>query len=130
MTPAIASEQQPANRKSRLHRLNPGWFVALLPLSLTLFFAGLIGRVAAGEVITVSSPWVPSLGVNLSFYIDGLSLVFALLISGIGTLVIIYAGGYLAGHPQLGRFYIYLLLFMTAMLGLVLSGNIIALFVF
>ena len=55
MTPAIASEQQPANRKSRLHRLNPGWFVALLPLSLTLFFAGLIGRVAAGEVITFSS---------------------------------------------------------------------------
>ncbi|MCI5195367.1 MAG: putative monovalent cation/H+ antiporter subunit A [Candidatus Electrothrix sp. AW5] len=130
MTPAIASEQQPANGKSRLHRLNPGWFVALLPLSLTLFFAGLIGRVAAGEVITGSYPWVPSLGVNLSFYIDGLSLVFALLISGIGALVIIYAGGYLAGHPQLGRFYIYLLLFMTAMLGLVLSGNIIALFVF
>ena len=130
MTPAIASEQQPANGKSWLHRLNPGWFVALLPLSLTLLFTGLIGRVAAGEVITFSYPWVPSLGVNLSFYIDGLSLVFALLISGIGTLVIIYAGGYLAGHPQLGRFYIYLLLFMTAMLGLVLSGNIIALFVF
>ncbi len=130
MTPAITSEPKLAAGKSWLRRLNPGWLVALLPLSLTLFFAGLIGRVADGEIITVSYAWVSSFGVNLSFYIDGLSLVFALLISGIGTLVMIYTGGYLAGHPQLGRFYVYLLLFMTAMLGLVLSGNIIAMFVF
>jgi multicomponent Na+:H+ antiporter subunit A len=56
--------------------------------------------------------------------------VFALLISGIGTFITIYAGGYLHGHPQLGRFYIYLLSFMGAMLGLVLADNVITLFVF
>lgn len=130
MTPVTVSESKLAAEKPWFQRLNPGWFVALLPLALTFFFTGLIGQVAAGEVLTARYPWVPSLGVNLSFYIDGLSLVFALLISGIGSLVMVYAGGYLAGHPQLGRFYAYLLLFMTAMLGLVLSGNIIAMFVF
>lgn len=130
MTHTVFSELKLATTKSRLKQINPGWFIALLPLILTLYFAGLIGRVAAGEVITTSYAWVPSFGVNLSFYVDGLSLVFALLISGIGTLVVIYAGGYLAGHPQLGRFYFYLLLFMTAMLGLVLSGNIITMFIF
>ena len=130
MTQATYSEPKTTIDKSWLQRVNAGWFIALLPLALTIYFAGLVGRVAAGEIITASYAWVPSFGVNLSFYVDGLSLVFALLISGIGTLVTIYAGGYLAGNPQLGRFYLYLLLFMAAMLGLVLSGNIITLFVF
>lgn len=130
MSQAILSESKSALSKTWLQRINPGWFIALLPLTLTLYFATLIGRVAGGEIVTASYAWVPSFGVNLSFYVDGLSLVFALLISGIGTLVMIYAGGYLAGHPQLSRFYLYLLLFMTAMLGLVLSGNIITMFIF
>jgi len=125
----IAESESPTN-KSRLKLLNPGWLIAVLPLMLTVFFAGMIGRVAAGQVITASYAWVPSFGVNLSFYVDGLSLVLALLISGIGTLIAIYAGGYLAGYPQQRRFFIYLLLFMTAMLGVVVSGNIITLFIF
>ncbi len=130
MSQALLSDPKLTAGKSWLARLNPGWFIALLPLAVAVYFAGLIGRVSAGEVIAASYPWVPSFGVNLSFYIDGLSLVFALLISGIGALVMIYAGGYLAGHPLLARFYLYLLLFMTAMLGLVLSGNIITMFIF
>lgn len=68
--------------------------------------------------------------IRLSFLVDGLSILFALLISGIGALVLIYAGSYLAGHPHLGRFYAYILLFMASMLGLVLADNVIALFVF
>ena len=62
--------------------MNPGWLIALLPLTLSLYFASLIGRVSTGEVITASYAWVPSFGINLTFYVDGLSLVFALLISG------------------------------------------------
>ncbi len=124
------SEVKITTDKSWIQQANVGWFVGLLPLALTIYFAGLINRVASGEIITASIAWVPSFGINLAFYIDGLSLVFALLISGIGTLVMVYAGGYLAGHAQLGRFYLYLLLFMTAMLGVVLSGNIITLFIF
>lgn len=114
----------------RLGRAWTGWALALLPLGLVIYFASLIGRITTGGPVTVSYPWVPSLGINFSFYLDGLSLVFALLISGIGSLVIIYGGGYLAGHSQLGRFYAYILMFMASMLGLVLADNIITLFIF
>ena len=107
-----------------------GGVIALLPLGLTLYFAGFIGRVVAGENLTFSSRWVPSLSINFTFYVDGLSLLFALLISGIGTLIILYASSYLEGHTQLGRLYAYLLGFMASMLGLVLADNIITLFIF
>ncbi|MCH8508016.1 MAG: DUF4040 domain-containing protein [Phycisphaerales bacterium] len=61
---------------------------------------------------------------------DGLSLMFALLVTGVGALVVAYAGGYLAGHHHLGRFYGYLIAFMASMLGLVVSDNLIAIFIF
>jgi multicomponent Na+:H+ antiporter subunit A len=107
-----------------------GWLLSLLPLVLTGFFLLRLRPIAGGAVIQESLPWMPSLGVSLSFYLDGLSLLFALLICGVGALIVIYAGSYLAGDPRLGRFYFWLLLFMTAMLGLVLAGNLITLFVF
>ena len=74
--------------------------------------------------------WVPTLGVDLSFYLDGLSWLFLLLVTGIGALVCLYAGGYLHDDPKLGRFYAYLLLFIGAMQGLVLSSNLLLLFLF
>ncbi|HEU4594677.1 MAG TPA: putative monovalent cation/H+ antiporter subunit A [Pyrinomonadaceae bacterium] len=114
----------------RFARGHTGWLLALLPATLTIYFATRIGLVAHGERITERLAWVPSLGVELTFYLDGLSLLFALLICGIGALVLIYAGAYLKGREQLGRFYLYLLLFMGAMLGLVLAGNLLLLFVF
>jgi multicomponent Na+:H+ antiporter subunit A len=83
-----------------------------------------------GETFRVRFPWIPSLGVNLSFYVDGLGLLFALLISGIGLLVMLYASRYLAGHPYLHRFYAILLLFMISMLGVVLADNVLVLFIF
>jgi multicomponent Na+:H+ antiporter subunit A len=95
-----------------------------------VYLASSVPEVLEGGAVRQSVPWVPSFGVHLSFYLDGLSLLFALLITGMGALILIYAGDYLKGHPQLGRFYLYLLLFMSAMLGLVLSDNLIALFVF
>jgi multicomponent Na+:H+ antiporter subunit A len=114
----------------RLARASTGWLLALLPLGLTLYFAGFSGRVAGGTTIVAAYPWAPALGVNLSFYLDGLSLLFALLILGIGALILIYAGGYLGVHQHLGRFYAFLLLFMAAMLGLVLADNLFTLFIF
>ena len=107
-----------------------GWALALLPAALLLYFISFLPTVAGGDTARFAIPWIDSLGVSLSFYVDGLSLLFALLISGIGTFIVVYAGGYLKGDPQLGRFYIYLLSFMSAMLGLVLADNIITLFVF
>jgi multicomponent Na+:H+ antiporter subunit A len=114
----------------RVTRGMTGWVIALLPLSLFVYFITLVEVVAAEGPLTATYTWAPTLGINLSFYVDGLSLLFALLISGIGTLIMIYAGGYLGKHPHLGRFYAYILLFMASMLGLVLSGNLITLFVF
>lgn len=114
----------------RLTRRAAGWLLALLPFGLTLYFATYLFELGARLAVIVSYPWVPGLGISLSLYVDGLSLLFALLISGIGALVVIYAGGYLAGKPQLGRFYAIVLMFMASMLGLVLAGNVITLFVF
>ena len=107
-----------------------GWLIALLPLGLMIYFARFVEPVAAGQVIAISYNWVPSLGIQLSFLIDGLSLLFAFLISGIGALIFVYAGDYLHRHPQLGRFYAYILIFMASMLGLVLADNLIAVYVF
>ncbi len=114
----------------RLARRTAGWLLALLPTGLMIYFFSVFVSLAPGRAIAISYPWAGSLGVPLSFYVDGLSLLFALLISGIGALVIVYSGSYLAGQPQLGRFYALLLMFMASMLGLVLAGNVITLFVF
>ena len=107
-----------------------GWLITLLPLGLTVYLGTYLTHIANGETFHAAYAWVPSLGVDLAFYLDGLSLLFALIITGIGALVIIDGGGYLKGDPQLGRFYAYILIFMGAMLGVVLANNLITLFVF
>jgi multicomponent Na+:H+ antiporter subunit A len=107
-----------------------GWLLALLPLVLTFYYLGYLDQVAAGGALVQVIPWLPALGIALSFYLDGLSLLFVLLVTGVGTLIFIYAGSYLAGHRDLGKFYLFLSLFMAAMLGLVLAGNLLTLFVF
>jgi multicomponent Na+:H+ antiporter subunit A len=76
----------------------------------------------------VALPWAPSLGLSLSFNFDGLGLLFATLITGVGALIVLYASRYLEGHA--GRFYASLFAFMGAMLGVVLSDNVLTLFVF
>lgn len=103
---------------------------ALVPLGLFIYFSSFIGRVSEGEVITEFHEWVPSFGLNLSFTLDGLSLLFSLLITGIGFLVFAYTSAYLKGHDYLDRFYGYLGIFMGAMLGLVLSNNLLSMFLF
>ncbi len=114
----------------RFARRGAGWVLALLPIGLTIYFARHIGHVMTGGTIAVSYSWSPELGISLSFYLDGLSLSFALLICGIGALIVVYAGEYLHNHPDLDRFYVYLLMFMSSMLGLVLADNALTMFVF
>ncbi len=106
------------------------YILTLLPLSLFIFFTSQIAAISRGEIPTQVVEWVPSLGVVLSFRLDGLALLFSLLITGIGTLVFLYTSYYLKGHTYLDRFYGYLSIFMAAMLGLVLSDNLIGLFLF
>jgi multicomponent Na+:H+ antiporter subunit A len=102
--------------------------LALVPAITFAWLLALLDRFTPG--VRESTPWVSGLDVSLDFALDGLSGLFALLISGIGTLIVIYAGGYLKGHPQLGRFLLFLMMFMGAMLGLVLADNVVTLFVF
>lgn len=104
--------------------------MALLPLCIFVYFCMQVPHVLGGNNIYKTISWVPELGIDLVFHLDGLSLLFALLISFFGFLIMIYAYGYLENHPLLGRFYLYLTLFMTAMLGVVTADNIFCLFLF
>ncbi|PWE58149.1 putative monovalent cation/H+ antiporter subunit A [Metarhizobium album] len=114
----------------RLFGHRAAWLLALAPAVSFLHLAGFIAEVARGETVTGGYAWVPSYNLSFSWYIDGLALVFGLLITGIGVLVVLYAGGYLKGHPQQGRFFSFLMMFMGAMLGLVVSDSFLMLFVF
>jgi len=114
----------------KVFRGKPAILSAIIPLSLFVYFSGFIEEISDGGVIRQSFEWVPSFGVNLSFTLDGLSLLFSLMITGIGFLVFVYTSSYLKGHEYLDRFYGYLSMFMAAMLGLVLSDNMISLFIF
>ncbi len=106
-----------------------GW-LALAPAALFAYFAATLAAVARTGPIVEELAWAPALGLTLAFHLDGLGLLFALLITGIGALIVLYASSYLSGHPQAGRFHATLLAFMGSMLGVVLSDNIFALFVF
>jgi len=109
---------------------NAAWVLALAPAAIFIHFLGFAGEVADGGVVTGGFAWVPSYNVSFSWLIDGLSLTFVLLISGIGALIMLYSGGYLKGNDQLGRFFSFMLLFMGAMLGVVISDSFLMLFVY
>ena len=116
-----------------LYRVSARWagcVFSAFPAVLALYFLSHMDGVVAGEAVRVTYPWVPAMGLQLSFNLDGLGLLFALAITVVGTLIITYAGSYLKGHPSLPRFYLFILMFMASMLGVVLSDNLIALFVF
>ncbi|MCO1335431.1 DUF4040 domain-containing protein [Microbulbifer sp. OS29] len=115
-------------------RKTPGkWISLLAPIPPALIALSLLYHlpdISAGREFSFGFTWVSELDVSFRFYIDGLSFLFALLISGIGFFITIYAAEYLRGNPLLRRFFLYLYLFMIGMLGLVLASDLITLFVF
>jgi len=115
----------------KLSGIHTGWFVLIVPVVLFGIYTTLLPKVQEGESITSSFEWIPSLDISFISYIDGLSLLFSLLITGIGALVVLYSIFYLdKTREQLHNFYVYLMLFMTAMLGVVQSDHIISLYFF
>lgn len=104
--------------------------LAIFPAILAISFAGMLFNVAESGPITASLPWAQSLGLTLSFYADGLSLLFATIISGIGSLIILFASRYFEGDTRAGRFLATLFAFMGSMLGVVLADSLFAVFVF
>lgn len=122
MLPALAG------RKLGRHT---GWLALLFPALCTALLLRVAVLAGPQPDLTMSWPWVPALGVELAFRVDGLSLFFALIVAGMGTLIVLYATCYLDGHYQHhGRFYAYLILFMAAMLGTVLADHVLLLFAF
>jgi multicomponent K+:H+ antiporter subunit A len=114
----------------RLTTVQAAWLVALAPLTAFVILLGRLPPVLAGTTLVWRQVWMPSLDMAAMLYLDGLGALFALLVSGIGTLVVIYTGYYFRGDAGAWRFLTYLLLFMATMLGLVLAGDVITLFVF
>lgn len=104
--------------------------LSLLPLGLFSYFILLLIDVLSGETLFYSYSWVPSMGIDLQFKVDGLSALFSLLITGIGVLIFLYSSAYMRGHEYINRFYAYLSMFMASMLGLVLADNLLLLFIF
>ncbi|MDF7807906.1 proton-conducting transporter membrane subunit [Pontiellaceae bacterium B12219] len=116
-----------------VHRLCPKYTGALLvgaPLAMFVWLLKRIPEVAHGHPVTESFQWVEKLDLELAFRLDGLSLLFALLISGIGSLIILYTQGYFKGDPQQGRFMMYIIAFMASMLGVVLADHLLLVFIF
>ncbi|WP_436861023.1 Na+/H+ antiporter subunit A [Staphylococcus caeli] len=111
-------------------RIHLGWFVLPIPVVLFIYFLSYISTTMSGNTVMQKANWMPHFGMNFNLYADGLGLLFSLLITGIGSLVVLYSISYLSRQEQLGNFYVYLLLFMGAMLGVVLSDNIIILYLF
>jgi multicomponent Na+:H+ antiporter subunit A len=103
--------------------------LALIPAGLTAWFIHAFWLVQSRGAFSVTAPWASALNLTLSFRFDGLSTLFALLITGIGTLIAVYAGSYFSGHRDEGRFHAVLFAFMGSMLGVVLSDNVLVLFV-
>jgi len=103
----------------------------LTAIAMGVLFFGFLGyfpHIQDSPVIQTID-WIPSLGITLSFYLDGLSLMFALIVSGIGALIFFYAGFYFDEAEEHNRFIVWLLGFAGAMLSVVLSGNLLMTFV-
>ena len=113
-----------------LHRTLAAWAAGLSMILSLAVLAGLSGVVQDGGVLRASLDWVPSAGLSVTLRLDGFSWLFATLVAGIGLLVVVYAGVYMAGKAGLPRFFALLMGFAGAMQGVLMSGNILMLVVF
>ncbi|MDX5439744.1 MAG: monovalent cation/H+ antiporter subunit A [Alteromonadaceae bacterium] len=115
-----------AGTSIRAHAL----LAAVAPFTGVLLLATHWPQASDQNALVTTVQWIPQLGLDLSFRLDGLSWLFATLITGIGCLIILYARYYFDGKATAPRFFILIQLFMTAMLGIVLSENLLFMLVF
>ncbi len=108
----------------------PAWTAGAVTVAAGAWLTPLAGGAFEGGTTVERFAWIPAAGLDLAFRLDGFGLLFALMILGIGLLVILYARWYFSERDPLGRFYALLLLFMGSMLGLVLSENLVQLLIF
>ncbi|MGE3862946.1 MAG: monovalent cation/H+ antiporter subunit A [Burkholderiaceae bacterium] len=115
----------PINARNR-----EAWLAGLISLGGTLLAASLYPQVADGGVMRFELAWMPQLGLSFVLRLDGYAWLFAMLILGIGFLVVLYARYYMSPEDPVPRFFCFFLAFMGSMLGLVLSGNLIQIVLF
>ncbi|AVC42971.1 monovalent cation/H+ antiporter subunit A [Achromobacter xylosoxidans] len=106
------------------------WLAGIIALACAVLVASLYPQVAGGGVIRVDMPWAPALGLQFTLRMDGYAWLFALIVSGMGALVVLYARYYMSPEDPVPRFFSFFQAFMAAMLGVVLSGNLIQLVMF
>ncbi len=111
-------------------RLLPASIAGLVAATLTLGTASLYPFVVNGGVVRFQIDWLPQLGVNLTLRMDGFAWMFAMLVSLVGVLIVLYARYYMSEDDPVPRFFSFLLAFMGSMLGIIISGNVILLSVF
>ncbi len=119
---SLIAAAMPANARNR-----EAWLAGAIALSGLIAAAGLH---APGQILYERIAWIPALGLEFTLRLDGLAWIFAMLILGIGLLVVLYARYYMSQEDPVPRFFAFLLAFMGSMLGIVLSGNLIQLVVF
>src|SRR5687768_663366 len=106
------------------------WLAGTVAVAGVILTVQLYPQVIEGEVIRESVHWIPQLGLDFTFRLDGFAWLFAMLVTVMGALVVLYARYYMAAQDPVLRFFSFFLAFMGAMLGIVLSGNLIQLVVF
>jgi multicomponent K+:H+ antiporter subunit A len=111
-------------------RRRTAWLAAAVTAAALAATSSLAPEVFAGETVLTQAEWVPAIGLDANYRLDGLALLFVWLITGIGLLIILYAAYYLKPDDPAGKFYAQLMLFMAAMLGIVLSDNLLLMIVF
>ncbi|GIQ69102.1 Na+/H+ antiporter subunit A [Xylanibacillus composti] len=130
LTPFVFAVFVPLFR-TYMRNIHTGWFVLAVPLILFSYFASHLSTNLGFAPVTYSIPWIEKLDIHFTVYLDGLSLLLSLIITAIGALVIFYSIYYMSKEREsLHNFYIYLLMFMGAMLGVVLSDNLMVLYLF
>lgn len=126
--PFLLAATVPAVEKLIKHRI--GWFASLVAFISFLLIINVVPLVIQGESFKASVEWLPSMGIEYSIYVDGLSILFGIIITVIGIIIMSYSNGYMSRKEDLPRYYQWLLLFMGSMLGLVFSANTIMMFIF
>ncbi|TFC42771.1 Na+/H+ antiporter subunit A [Cryobacterium shii] len=116
---------------TRLLSVRAFYLIALLPAAAFAYTLGQTATVTAGDAVTESIPWIPTLGISLSFRVDTLAWLLALVVTGVGALVLLYCARYFAADElSLGRFAALLLAFAGTMYGLVTADDIVVMFIF
>jgi len=115
----------PANARN-----TAAWLAGAVALTCAVLVGLLYAQVTDGQILRTALPWAPRFGIELVLRMDGFAWLFSMLVAGMGVLVVLYARYYMSAHDPVPRFFSFLLAFMGAMLGVVLSGNLLQLALF